>query len=76
MSLKSLHGLAGVGGVDVDGGVGAVATRVDDPCVTATAVAVKVDDDDADVVVEMAPHSLLYRLQITEADLPLPRGFL
>jgi hypothetical protein len=73
---KGLRKLAGVGGVDVDGRTGAVATRVNDPGVAALAVAIEVDHDDADVVVEMPPHPPLDRPQITVPDLPLPGRFL
>lgn len=61
-----------VGGVYVDGSTDAVATRVNDPSVAALTVAIKEDHDDADVVMEMPPHSLVDRPQVTVPDLPLP----
>jgi len=66
----------GVGGVDVHGCTGAVATRVDDPGVAALAVAIKVDHNDADVVMEMPSHTPVDRPQVTVPDLPLPGCFL
>jgi len=66
----------GVGGVDVDGRTGAVAARIDDPGVAALAVAIKVDHNDADVIVEMPPHSPVDRPQVTVPDLSLPGCFL
>ena len=76
ISVQGLCWLVGVGGVDVDGRTGAVAARIDDPGVAALAVAIKVDHNDADVIVEMPPHSPVDRPQVTVPDLSLPGCFL
>lgn len=72
LTVQGVRRLVCVGGVDVHGSTDAVATRVNDPSVAALTVAIKENHDDADVVMEMPPHSLVDRPQVTVPDLPLP----